>query len=440
MRLALTLLLLLLVSCAESPSRPTTSGGSSSGSGKVVTTTPEEPYECDSDLILEPHLPEECIPPEPPEPVKPAEPPEPDPIVGVYRCYSTKNKSEGLMRLYANGEVDAISMGHMERWQRDGNAYHFYGDDYTVDLTTNKVRYLHGVKKWSTKYSSDDGEPNLTAYNYDQENPYKAVECLKKSDDPDYLFEAYQLTGTNDRSGGMWACNNVGRKGTLDIDIWSRFFPQAGWADSLAECEALCAEKIRGRNTGFTCPQDRRVSQQDFVGTYVIERSVMAGWDGVLRVERDGTATIIGRGNYTWSVTNGEARFHWGFSRSPTFEKGDLAFSIGIRGSGNEREFRQTYGSGWEEFAPIKESDNPNHQFDFYDLRHGKERPNQGGTIESWCSNIGREEISGFPWGWSKGAPPTTSRDILGCLDSCVELRGFYAQGKRESATKMYCP
>ena len=62
MRLALTLLLLLLVSCAETPSKPTTSGGASSGSGKVVTATPEEPYECDSDLILEPHLPEECIP------------------------------------------------------------------------------------------------------------------------------------------------------------------------------------------------------------------------------------------------------------------------------------------------------------------------------------------------------------------------------------------
>jgi hypothetical protein len=69
--------LLLLASCAESPTKPTTSGGSSSGSGKIVTATPEEPYECDSDLILEPHLPEECIPPEPPEPVvqKPVEPP-----------------------------------------------------------------------------------------------------------------------------------------------------------------------------------------------------------------------------------------------------------------------------------------------------------------------------------------------------------------------------
>ena len=250
--------LVFLASCSDTPSKPTTSGGSSSGSGKIVTATPDETFECDDDLILEPHLPEECIPPEPPEPVKPAEPPEPDPIVGVYRCYSTKIKDEGLMRVYANGEVDPVSMD-VERWQRDGNAYHFYGDDFTVDATTKKLRHLQGVKIWSTKYSSDDGEPNLTAYDYDQDNPYRAVECLKKSDDPDHLFEAYQLRGTSDQSGlRMWACNNVGRKGTLDGEIWSRIFLQSGWADSLAECEALCEEKIRGRNNGFTCPQDRR--------------------------------------------------------------------------------------------------------------------------------------------------------------------------------------
>ena len=66
--------LVLLAGCAESPTTPTTSGGTSSGSGKIVTATPEEPFECNSDLILEPHLPEECIPPEPVV-QKPVEPP-----------------------------------------------------------------------------------------------------------------------------------------------------------------------------------------------------------------------------------------------------------------------------------------------------------------------------------------------------------------------------
>ena len=61
--------LVLLASCAETPSKPTSTGGSSSGSGKVVTATPEEPYECNDDLILPDHQPEECRKPEPPEPV-----------------------------------------------------------------------------------------------------------------------------------------------------------------------------------------------------------------------------------------------------------------------------------------------------------------------------------------------------------------------------------
>ena len=94
--------LVLLASCAETPSQPT-SGGSGSGSGKIVTATPEETLDCDDDLILEPHLPEECIPPQPTEPVKP---PKPDSIVGTYRVYFNEAPQKtDVLRIYPDNTL-----------------------------------------------------------------------------------------------------------------------------------------------------------------------------------------------------------------------------------------------------------------------------------------------------------------------------------------------
>ena len=251
-RLALTLLLLLLVSCAETPSKPTTSGGSSSGSGKVVTATPEDPYECDSDLILEPHLPEECIPPEPPEPVvqKPVEPPKPDPIVGTYHIYFTEMTSrQSVLRVYADGLAIGADQQPM-RWfpgTLGGVAlYRFYKSD----------KFIYDIR-----YSSDDGEPNLEVISKGRAWPFEGV---KKSNDPDFLFDLFVLTSQGPRGStyedGVLTifCANIGHKDRARIAAAKGSPPN--FAKTIDECEELCAQRYDlGRASGgVSCPQDRR--------------------------------------------------------------------------------------------------------------------------------------------------------------------------------------
>lgn len=260
MRLALTLLLLLLVSCAETPSKPTTSGGASSGSGKVVTATPEEPYECDSDLILEPHLPEECIPPEPPEPVvqKPVEPPKPDSIVGTYKVYPkyTKRGEILVFRIYPNNT--AIEWRNRRyRWVREGDRYLF---------NFNKEEN----RGWSLSYSfevlqqSIEGEPDLIAKR-SPENVMTEFEAIKVSDDPDHLFDLFRIGLISSRER-VFGCANEGRKenifATSQDDLFDKRF------STLEECEAICPTAIElfrdyrsfpdSVLSQITCPQDRR--------------------------------------------------------------------------------------------------------------------------------------------------------------------------------------
>jgi len=249
MRLALTLLLLLLVSCAESPSRPTTAGGSSSGTGKVETTTPEEPYECDSDLILEPHLPEECIPPEPPEPVvqKPVEPPKPDPIVGTYRqFYVNSNNRTSVIRVSADGKM---IVGKTEyRWEkvRGGNYRIYYArtGEYVYPLA----------------YVEIDGEPEIKA----SVNKFSDYEAIKLSNDPKFLFDLYKLGGHPN-----WECYNIGRNEIPSaVALWEGPHTPPDFSESLDECESLCPAvradltRIRQNNgappRAETCPQDRK--------------------------------------------------------------------------------------------------------------------------------------------------------------------------------------
>jgi hypothetical protein len=271
--------LVFLVSCADTPSKPTSTGGSSSGSGKVVTATSEDPYECDGDLILEPHLPEECIPPEPPEPVvqKPVEPPKPDPIVGAYRCHNFLEQDGGLLRVYPNNKVDPDSMGVLTMWKKDGESYNFYLRGQVYNPNKKKYVRVPPIRAFIATYSDAEGEPNLTAVNWEaqypdlefndynangpMENPSYAVECIKRSSDPDDLFDAYELRTESPRKGqpppdpNAWVCINKGRK---DKRVGNRFLYKVNlWSDSLAGCEAICEEHVRGRKD-YTCPQDRR--------------------------------------------------------------------------------------------------------------------------------------------------------------------------------------
>jgi len=263
MRLGLILLLLLLVSCAETPSKPTTSGGSSSGSGKVVTATPEEPYECDSDLILEPHLPEECIPPEPPEPVvqKPVEPPKPDPIVGTYKVFTTDPaniKRLQVWRIYPDHTVRPLwGRTHMT-WERDA-------DEYRFQSPTGRLYF-------SVERQSVMGEPDFTAtakYNADDTLRYaKGIydEGVKLASDPDFQFDLFRVGEISYRSG-TWGCVNIGRNEQIHRGLYkeSRDTPDQ-YAETLEECEALCPEVLAQMKRQFpklndeqhTCPQDRR--------------------------------------------------------------------------------------------------------------------------------------------------------------------------------------
>ena len=258
--------LVLLASCADTPSKPTTTGGSSSGSGKIVTATPEQPFECDDDLILEPHLPEECIPPEPPEPVKPAEPPEPDPIVGTYRVfYRTIPTDQTVIRIYSDGTAVTRNYGlgnrrkEERRWVFDSPRYHVYGEN----KAGAPERY---VVSWQLQ--SVAGEPDLISQNRNKAPLFKFndYEGLKLSNDPDFQFDLFKLGSNNNRD---WGCFNIGRQ---EIPIFT--VPAHGgdtvrlYAESLSECEALCRPAVdlhfssdpqqRRSLEDMTCPEDRR--------------------------------------------------------------------------------------------------------------------------------------------------------------------------------------
>lgn len=250
--------LVLLASCAETPSTPTTSGGSSPGSGKIVTATPEETFECNDDLILPDHQPEECRKPEPLEPVvqKPLEPPKPDPIVGTYKVYPkyTKRGEILIFRIYPNNT--AIEWRNLQySWRHEGDLYHF--------SFSNEVN-----RGWSHSYSfevlhqSIKGEPDLIAKR-SPENIMTEFEAIKVSDDPDHLFDLFAIGLIRT---GLFGCVNEGRKEDIIAaspdDLFDRRF------STLAECEATCPKAIKllqdywdenGWQLGeITCPQDRR--------------------------------------------------------------------------------------------------------------------------------------------------------------------------------------
>ena len=265
MRLWPTLLVVLLAGCAESTTKPTTSNSSGSTSGKIVTAAPEETFECDRDLILEPHLPQECIPPEPVV-QKPVEPPKPDPIVGTYRMFrETPDRFQSVFRIYADNR--AGSHGQKQYlWEREGNIYWFL------------VKNADGVtyrKHFAFEHQSIIGEPDLVSVPDAGSFKGLSTEGLKVSDNPQHLFDFYVVSCEGrcssirkDENGkevfheqkkpgshwirkvldpqGEWKCQNVGRR-LKNTTLWiaagnNGNAPVHG--DTLQECQSRCEQAM----------------------------------------------------------------------------------------------------------------------------------------------------------------------------------------------------
>ena len=231
--------LLVLAGCAESPTKPTTTGGSSSGSGKVVTATPEDSYECDDDLILEPHQPEECIPPEP------VEPPKPDPVIGTYRLYLNEFPGiQKVLRIHPNHRAAIDDDMNAYRWEKRVESYNFY-----YDTRVGHPEEYH----FSLKLKDLEGEPDITAFG-SKSRSYQ-FEGIRLSSDSDFLFDFYRVTIPPGKN--VLDCVNIGRKEKQGIPftLYKADYYKTDSADTLADCEALCLmHKSQGRaGQGANC-------------------------------------------------------------------------------------------------------------------------------------------------------------------------------------------
>ena len=223
-------------------------------------------HDCNGNLYLPGHEPEECIPEEPPEPVvqKPVEPPKPDPIVGTYKNFRTKpSVLVNVFRVYQDNGA-GFNSGIDYRWERDGNVYRFY----PKGRGREKQRFV-------LKYQSIRGEPNiLTVPDANSSWQDLTTEGLKLSDNPEYQFDLYKVqcrgrcfTQRKDSEGNYlyqpklkggwrlkqldplpgWKCFNVGRRLNDETHYYSAYgyYGDApNTADSLVECEAICEQAL----------------------------------------------------------------------------------------------------------------------------------------------------------------------------------------------------
>ena len=213
---------------------------------------------------------------------KPVEPPKPDPIVGTYRIFYTDTREGAveLLRVYPDNTAALRSPEPRWKWTSGGGVYQFF--------------YRESISKpwlamFSVKRLSLEGEPDLVTTkftkNYTTSGNFEAIKLAKN---PDLLLDHYVI-GTYGGSGyGDFYCVNIGRKQEVH-QSWNGYAPffkvsDSYFADSLEDCEADCRAIIveqYGSVGDRTCPQDRRVNRQDFVGTYVIDRNTTVGWDSV---------------------------------------------------------------------------------------------------------------------------------------------------------------
>lgn len=236
----------LIVGCSTTSNPTGGKVGTPSGIGGTASAPKEQTFECDGDLILEPHLPEECIPPEPPKPPRPAAPPKPDPIVGTYLGYTTEMPRTRILRVYPDGIAGSGFSRNSLRWQKEGNVYSFY--------YVSPEGQIRDYPNFSVRYQEITGEPEIISFGSKQS--WRLFEGIKKSKDPNHLFDHYKLSPVGgDREA--WQCVNVGRGEKMSGSLWEHEeLPDYG--DSLAECEALCLTSIQSWNPNSACPQDRR--------------------------------------------------------------------------------------------------------------------------------------------------------------------------------------
>ena len=220
-------------------------------------------HDCNGNLILPGHMPEECIPEKAAEPVvqKPIEPPKPDPIVGTYEVYYSRlDNIKSIHRFYADGTATLQNDGDM-RWElRDG--------EYDV--------FQKISDSWSLRYSLSlqfiKREPNLVSHPKRQPSFFR-FEALKLSDDPDHQFDFYAFRIEWKSGAHEWNCYNVGRGEKAGLH--SMTSPVGNSAETLEACVALCPQAKRNmymdprlgpgdsnedrerRIRSVTCPQER---------------------------------------------------------------------------------------------------------------------------------------------------------------------------------------
>ena len=211
--------------------------GTSSGGGAVTKT---QGYDCNDDLILPEHRPEECSSDSQPATVKAPE--LADPIFGTYLLYLTEVPGKQVVfRIHPDYRAAIDDDYDSFRWEKRGDAYNFYYD---------KRSGFPEEYQFSLKIKDLEGEPDITAFG--SKGRDFQFEGIKLSSDSDFLFDFYRVTRTSRKN--VLDCVNIGRKERQGMPLT---LDKADSADTLAECEALCVRLV-GTKSKLICPRDTR--------------------------------------------------------------------------------------------------------------------------------------------------------------------------------------
>ena len=200
-----------LTGCA---SRETASGGQAAS----------DLIDCNDELYMPAHLPEECTPPE----QAPVTAEKPDPIVGTYMGYINDLARTRILRVWADGTAGSGYGRSSLTWKKIGDKYSFYyvSEDGEVREYPN----------WSTRYRDAAGLPNIISFGSKQQ--WRMFEANKLSDNPNHLFDHYTFSPSKD-DRNTWVCVNVGQRQETYGALWQRE-DLKNFASTLAECQRLC--------------------------------------------------------------------------------------------------------------------------------------------------------------------------------------------------------